>query len=832
MSRIIVRNLPDQITKEKLQKLFSEKGHITDIQLKYTKDGKFRKFGFVGFKKPEQASAVIETFNKTFVNASQIQIELCAELADPNKPRSWSKHASDSSAFKTKHNENHTVDEEPDKKKKRKNKKIKDPEVEKLLKDHKDDPQFKDFLKSHLPGDDVLSELAKEEESGSDGEEKSKKNSENDIANKEISDLEYLQLKTGKKLKLSKSNENNESTSKYKLFTIKIKGLPPGTTKSEIKEFLKPVKPFNIRRAMKSKSIAYCTFKLESELKKALLKHRSFLGGKRIFVSISRSKEDETPSKENKWKEQEDRLKNEESVAESGRIFLRNLPYNATEEEITEIFQKFGPISEVILPIDSFTRLTKGFGIVTFLMPEHAVNAFNELDGTIFQGRMLHLLPGIASKSNEDDETNDGEGGDFKKKKFGKQKSQANSSTNWNTFFIGENTLAEAMASTYKTTKENVLDDAKSGTAVRLALGETQIVNQIQEFLEENEVCLESFSNLAKCPRSKNVILIKNLPFGTKIDEIREKFANYGELKRIILPPNGIAAIVEFIEPSEARKAFKSVAYSKFKHVPMYLEWAPEGVFSKTEKKKEEKVGEEKTPYESVDGAIVFVKNLNFSTDSNVLRVHFEKCGKIVSATVAERKDPKNPGKKLSMGYGFVEFETKEEADKALRDLQFSKLEEHTLELKRSNRSTKAEDSTVKKSANLKGKPSTKILVRNIPFQAKQKEVEQLFKVFGEVKSVRLPKKMVGSGSHRGFCFVEFHTIHDAKRAFKALSQSTHLYGRRLVLEWAETGDDVETLREKTKEQYAPSVAKPKTGKKTVSLEEVTTNKESESDSE
>lgn len=58
----------------------------------------------------------------------------------------------------------------------------------------------------------------------------------------------------------------------------------------------------------------------------------------------------------------------------------------------------------MILPIDSLTRLTKGYGIVTFLFPEHAVKAFNELDGTIFQGRMLHLLPGIASKTKEDEE--------------------------------------------------------------------------------------------------------------------------------------------------------------------------------------------------------------------------------------------------------------------------------------------------------------------------------------------------------------------------------------------------------------------------------------------
>ena len=34
-----------------------------------------------------------------------------------------------------------------------------------------------------------------------------------------------------------------------------------------------------------------------------------------------------------------------------------------------------------------------GFAFITFMMPEHAVEAFNELDGRVFQGRLLHILP-------------------------------------------------------------------------------------------------------------------------------------------------------------------------------------------------------------------------------------------------------------------------------------------------------------------------------------------------------------------------------------------------------------------------------------------------------
>lgn len=39
-------------------------------------------------------------------------------------------------------------------------------------------------------------------------------------------------------------------------------------------------------------------------------------------------------------------------------------------------------------------------------------------------------------------------------------------------------------------------------------------------------------------------------------------------------------------------------------------------------------------------------------------------------------------------------------------------------------------------------KDKTKILIRNIPFQASLEEVQQLLSVFGEIRDIRLPKKV------------------------------------------------------------------------------------------
>lgn len=378
-----------------------------------------------------------------------------------------------------------------------------------------------------------------------------------------------------------------------------------------------------------------------------------YVDGKQIFVSKYERKEAVEPNKDVcnksniKWKKQEGALKDEESIAESGRIFIRNLTYTTTEDDVRKLFEKYGPLSEVDLPVDKMTRKPKGFGTITFLMPEHAVKAFNELDGSILDGRMLHILPGKTKVSLENVDT---ENLTYKQKKELQTKATASLSHNWNTLFLGQNAVADAIASRYNTTKEKLLEDASDGmsAAVKLALGETQLVQDTKAFLEENGVCLDAFNEAPK-KRSSTIILVKNLPAQTKPNELREMFVKYGELARIVMPPAGITALVEFLEPSEARKAFRVLAYTKYKHLPLYLEWAPDNSFtmpaSKTKATKKnattkkstdsEEIKDEVTVKESKENentrkkkdeeppesdTTLFVKNINFSTTEEQLK--------------------------------------------------------------------------------------------------------------------------------------------------------------------------------------------------------------------
>ncbi|CAG9561814.1 unnamed protein product [Danaus chrysippus] len=863
MSRLIVKNLPNKVTVEKLKDLFGEKGEVTDVQLKYTKDGKFRNFGFVGYRTEEQAAAAREHFDGTFVNSMKINVEVCANLGDEKKPRAWSKYATDSTAYKKLHKDE--TSDKPKKEKVNKAERNKN-KIKELLKKHKDDPLFTEFIEAHVNDKTAWIKEALEAANKSDDDsgvedetpskdekiQEDKTEDKNDIqdapqkekvANKQISDLEYMKLLMKKvdgytEVDNKDAKPEDDKPKKVRnrpLFYVKITGLPFKCKKKDIKEFFKPLVPFSIRLPLgKGKKLAgfcYVGFRTEKELNKALNKDKLFIANHRIHVHKYEDKAKIAAEQEelHNNKKRQEQVNNGESIGESGRIFVRNLPYVVSEVELTSLFEKYGPIAEVSMPIDPILRQPKGFAVITFVMPEHAVKAYTELDGTAFCGRMMHILPARTEKLEDEID----EDLPFKEKKALKLKQQAKSSHNWNVLFLGSNAVADVVASSYNTTKEQLLSDNNKNTsaAVRLALGETQLVAETKEFLESNGVHLDAFNRPAK-KRSKTCILVKNLPAGTDKEEIRSLFVKHGQVARFLMPKHGITALVDFIEPFEAKKAFSKLAYSQYKSAPLYLEWAPENVFvkdakietapdketsdvNKTEaesseetsvKEPETKIVEETPDEQPENDTTLFVKNLNFKTTEETLKSHFSTCGKLHSVIIARKKDPKNQTQLLSMGYGFVQYIKKTHALEALKVLQGSTLDGKTLELKRSERGNITEVKTSKKTSKDTIQNGTKILIRNVPFQANRKELHEIFRAFGEIKTLRLPQKLtVGSEQHRGFAFVDYYSKADAKSAFDALCQSTHLYGRRLVLEWADQSDeneDVDLLRKRTAEKF------------------------------
>ncbi|XP_015261415.1 PREDICTED: probable RNA-binding protein 19 [Gekko japonicus] len=948
MSRLIVKNLPNGMKEDRFRNLFAAFGTLTDCSLKFTKDGKFRKFGFIGFRSEDEAKAALTHFHKSFVDTARVTVELCKSFGDPLKPRAWSKHSAKPSGLKEtpKNLTKTSVGIFFQGKKKKKKKKETTGQLEEL----EGEEEFQDFLAVHQkrsqvatwsndtkkeelkkskvkPTDDYLNFDSDESESLSEEEaefgleeqdteatQKKKDSKAKAAACKELSDMDYLKSKVVKDDHdiVTSSEEEGEAddmdseeseegrkeeellshkktadsglaakgekvkgqeVEKKKLkaiaqdkapgsanapttpYTVKLRGAPFNVTEQNVREFLLPLRPVAIRIARNAHGnktgYVFVDFSSDEEVQKALKRNHEYMGGRYIEVFPEQSGTKMKVSSKGQgqvWQRTKKDNEEEEDLSESGRLFVRNLPSTSPEEDLEGTFSKHGPLSEIQFPIDSLTKKPKGFAFVTFMFPEHAVKAFAEVDGQVFQGRMLHVLPSTIKK--DEGESADAVGSSsYKKQKESKDKANSSSSHNWNTLFMGTNAVADVVAQKYNSTKSQVLDhEGKGSVAVRVALGETELVQNIRQFLLDNGVSLDSFSQAAG-ERSRTVILVKNLPAGTKEAELEESFGAYGSLGRVLLPEGGVTALVEFLEPTEAKRAFTKLAYSKFRHVPLYLEWAPMGVFSgpgkkqpdtsggkkegetqlgtenhedgeaktKPEETRMEEEEDDEDEEESIPGCTLFIKNLNFSTTEETLKEVFSKAGAVKSCTISKKKD--KTGTLLSMGFGFVEYKKPEHAQKALKQLQGCSVDDHHLEVKISERAIKSTVTSTRKKQTSKKQKSSKILVRNIPFQATVREIRELFSTFGELKTVRLPKKMVGTGSHRGFGFVDFLTKQDAKRAFNALCHSTHLYGRRLVLEWADTEETVEALRRKTAEHFHESPAKKK--KQSTVLEEI-----------
>jgi len=72
------------------------------------------------------------------------------------------------------------------------------------------------------------------------------------------------------------------------------------------------------------------------------------------------------------------------------KIYIGNLPYNVTEQDVEDTFAQFGTIEDVVLIKDRATGRPKGFGFITFGSDKEAQEAL-KMDGQDFHGRPVKV---------------------------------------------------------------------------------------------------------------------------------------------------------------------------------------------------------------------------------------------------------------------------------------------------------------------------------------------------------------------------------------------------------------------------------------------------------
>jgi RNA recognition motif-containing protein len=73
----------------------------------------------------------------------------------------------------------------------------------------------------------------------------------------------------------------------------------------------------------------------------------------------------------------------------STKLYVGNLSYSTTQEQLSELFANHGEVVEVALITDRDTGRSKGFGFVTMATAEAAQTAIQRLNGASFDNRTL-----------------------------------------------------------------------------------------------------------------------------------------------------------------------------------------------------------------------------------------------------------------------------------------------------------------------------------------------------------------------------------------------------------------------------------------------------------
>ena len=412
MSRICVKNIGLKSTEKQLKDLFGTKGEVTDVRIVRTKSGKSRQLAFIGFRTDVQAQEAIRYFNKTFIETSRVTVEEAKKIGDTELlENARSRHTKKKLEKQAK-----TQEKEKDKvaqqlvaaavskakaavpAKGTKNAVSTDTSGTVMSKEkrdfmevmkHKKDKNFWANDESLQSTEAMMDIVEDEEESPNEGnDDESDGNVESDDDD-DINDLSHRSSAKGTHKPTAKAKTATAAatvSSKGKKATAIVKSNGQGNSDMDY---------------LRSKVRAHFSDSDSDEDKEEEEDKEDNSGDEKIEEEEDEEEEDIEEEDDNNNEGDEDKSKEKANSDDdeaniddddTGRLFVRNLIFSCAEEELRALFEPFGPLASIHLPLD-IEKKGKGFGFVQYVIPEHATRARLVLDGSSFQGRLLHVMP-------------------------------------------------------------------------------------------------------------------------------------------------------------------------------------------------------------------------------------------------------------------------------------------------------------------------------------------------------------------------------------------------------------------------------------------------------
>jgi len=72
-------------------------------------------------------------------------------------------------------------------------------------------------------------------------------------------------------------------------------------------------------------------------------------------------------------------------------IYVGNLSFKATEQDLKKVFSEYGSVKRITLPMDRETGRMRGFAFVEMMEDEAEDRAITALDGAEWMGRQLRV---------------------------------------------------------------------------------------------------------------------------------------------------------------------------------------------------------------------------------------------------------------------------------------------------------------------------------------------------------------------------------------------------------------------------------------------------------
>ncbi|OJJ62392.1 hypothetical protein ASPSYDRAFT_28031 [Aspergillus sydowii CBS 593.65] len=810
-TRVFVSGLPPTLSNDQLKKHFATRFQVTDAHVLPK-----RRIGFVGFKSPEVAQQAVSYFNKTFMKMSKISVDI-AKPIDSEPTNGASKAGKNSRTDLPSDATGSTL------KRKRDGENVpQDPKTQEYLSLIQQPSKTRTWANDdQIPAPLETDSHSKEQRAEVDGD-----------TQEEMTYAQRKKARMGQDPRESSHTSENAGHSQ-----AADEDAQPVPEKDEEKQEAQPEDqpqaPVSDSDWLRSKTSRLLGLLDEDEQaafeQPAAPVDDTPVADSDVGMPNAPSPEKPAVNDSEKAPTAAEVDTNIENIRISARLFIRNLSYETRESDLEPLFSPFGKIEEpsskqllmfhllqIHVAFDTRSTISKGFAYVQYADPDSAVEAYKNLDGKHFQGRLLHILPASQKKTYKLDD-HELSKLPLKKQKQIKRKQDASSSTfSWNSLYMNADAVMSSVAERIGVSKADLLDPTSADAAVKQAHAETHVIQETKAYFKANGVNLDAFKERE---RGNTAILVKNFSYGTTSEDLRKLFEPFGKPTRLLMPPSGTIAVVEFARPDEAQKAFKGLAYRKLGDSIIFLEKAPKNLFD-ANVSPQAPLPEAKTvaqgfstadtfaadegDEENLATSTLFVKNLNFSTTNQSLVEAFRPLDGFVSARIKLKPDPKNPGQTLSMGFGFADFKTNAQAQAALAVMNGYTLDRHALVVRASHKGMDAaeerrREDTAKKIAARR----TKIIIKNLPFQATKKDIRSLFGAYGQLRSVRVPQKF--DRSARGFGFADFVSAREAENAMDAL-KNTHLLGRRLVLEFAneeavDPEQEIERIEKKVGEQ-------------------------------